>query len=290
MSKPQISMGIKKAGMLLLLIGLAGNLFAQGLKPLQRVVVQPPPVKAKFHLYLLIGQSNMAGRGYPEAVDTTANVRVLRLNQAGQWEIAKDPIHFDKSVAGVGPGLEFGKAMAEADPTVTIGLIPCAVGGSGIDVWKAGAFYAATKTKPYDDAIARGKTAKQSGTLMGIIWHQGESDSSPQKSVAYADNLTAVIASLRADLQAPNVPFVAGQLPDFQIHQQDSTGKAKVNNGAIKVNEAVASLKGLVKNYAFVTAEGTDHRGDHLHFNAVSARLMGRRYAKQMLELQKQKK
>ncbi|GAA4778362.1 hypothetical protein GCM10023231_01140 [Olivibacter ginsenosidimutans] len=68
----------------------------------------------------------MAGRGYPEAVDTIAHASVLRLNQESEWEEAKDPLHFDKPVAGVGPGFEFGKAMADADTSAVIGLIPCA--------------------------------------------------------------------------------------------------------------------------------------------------------------------
>ena len=43
---------------------------------------------------------------------------------------AVEPLHFDKpKIVGVGLGLAFGKAMAEAEPDVTIGLIPCAVGG-----------------------------------------------------------------------------------------------------------------------------------------------------------------
>ena len=50
-----------------------------------------------------------------------------------------DPLHFStKTGAGVGPGLAFGKAMADANPQARIGLIPCAVGGSSIKVWVPG--------------------------------------------------------------------------------------------------------------------------------------------------------
>ena len=91
------------------------------------------------------------------------------------------------------------------------------MGGSAIAFWQPGAFYPATKTHPYDDALARARAAMQTGTLAGIIWHQGESDSNPAGSEAYAQNLTELIARLRQDLQAPNVPFVAGRLPAFQM-------------------------------------------------------------------------
>ncbi|GAB3870989.1 sialate O-acetylesterase [Hymenobacter segetis] len=260
---------------------------AQALKPRLRQVVSPPARKEKFQLYLLIGQSNMAGRGMVEAEDTVPNRHVLRLNPGGQWEVAKDPIHFDKSIAGVGPGLTFGRFMAAADTSVTIGLIPCAVGGSGIDAWTPGAYYDGNKSHPYDDALARAKTALQAGTLVGIIWHQGESDSSPEKSSLYQQKLKILIKQLRADLQAPNLPFVAGQLPAFQLTKTSPDGRPQINDAAVRINEAVAGLQKQVPHYAFVTAEGTADIGDHTHFNAVSARLMGQCYAAAMQLLQR---
>jgi len=252
------------------------------MQPRQRVVVAPLARKDKFQLYLLIGQSNMAGRGAVEAQDTVPNRHVLRLSPAGKWEVAKDPLHFDKPVAGVGPGLAFGRAMAARDTSVTIGLIPCAVGGSGIAAWAPGAYFADTKTHPYDDALARARTALATGTLAGIIWHQGESDTSPEKSVDYAPKITTLIAQLRADLHAPNVPFVAGQLPLFPQGTTDAGGVARINVALTSL-----SLTEVVPHYAVVPATGTTDRGDHLHLDAASARLMGQRYAEAMQRLQK---
>ncbi|MGY3090006.1 hypothetical protein ACVWYF_003054 [Hymenobacter sp. UYAg731] len=273
--------------LLLLALLPAAGLRAQVLKPRLRQVVSPPARREKFQLYLLIGQSNMAGRGAVEAQDTLPNRHVLRLNPAGQWEVAKDPIHFDKTAAGVGPGLTFGRLMAAPDSTVTIGLIPCAVGGSGIDAWMPGAYFADTKTHPYDDALARARTAMQTGTLAGIIWHQGESDSNPEKSAVYQQKLKLLIQQLRADLQAPALPFVAGQLPAFQINKVGPDGQPQINDSAVRLNEALAGLQKQVSNYAFITAEGTADVGDHTHFNAVSARLLGQRYAAAMQQLQR---
>jgi hypothetical protein len=264
---------------LLVLLPVAG-LRAQSLTPRQRVVVAPPARKEKFQLYLLIGQSNMAGRGYVEAQDTLPNRHVLRLSPTGRWEVAKDPLHFDKPVAGVGPGLAFGQAMAARDTSVVIGLIPCAVGGSGIDTWVPGAYFDGTKTHPYDDALARSRTALATGTLAGIIWHQGESDTSPEKSAAYAIKLMSLIAQLRTDLQAPNVPFVAGQLPVFPQGTTDAGGVARIN-------AVLAELNKTLPHYTYVPATGTTDRGDHLHLDAASARLMGQRYAAAMQQLQK---
>jgi hypothetical protein len=284
----KMSVKLLLAGGLSLVLAARASAQTQAVSPRLRMVVTPPVRKEKLQLYLLVGQSNMAGRGYVEAQDTVPNRHVLRLNPAGQWEVAKDPIHFDKPVAGVGPGLAFGRALAAADTSVVIGLIPCAVGGSGIDAWAPGAYFADTNTHPYDDALARARLAQQEGTLAGIIWHQGETDSSPEKSQAYGPKLAALITRFRADLQASNVPFVAGQLPAFQFTKISPNGTTQPNPGAERVNAAVAALAKTVPHYAYVSAAGTTDRGDHLHFDAHSARLMGQRYAQAMQQLRRQ--
>ena len=98
-------------------------------------------------LFLLIGQSNMAGRGVPEAEDQQTNPRIWMLTKELSWVPARDPMHFDKpAVIGVGPGLAFAKQLASTYPTINIGLIPSAVGGSGINVWRPGAYYEPTKS------------------------------------------------------------------------------------------------------------------------------------------------
>ena len=67
------------------------------------VFAQTPrlPSPERFHLFLLVGQSNMAGRGVVAPEDKKADPRVLMLNQRGEWVPAVDPIHFDKPAAVV---------------------------------------------------------------------------------------------------------------------------------------------------------------------------------------------
>ena len=236
----------------------------------------PPPLPdPNFHLYLLIGQSNMAGRGTVDAESQATHPRVDMLTQNLEWKPATDPLHFDKRGAGVGPGLAFGKQMAAANPQARIGLIPCAVGGTSIAAWKPGAADKATKTHPYDDMLKRVREAQKAGVLKGIIWHQGESNRGDR---AYGQELTGLIALLRQEFGAPALPFVAGELSDFR-----TPGAARTN----KFNEIVQGLAKSVKNYGCVSAAGLNHRGDRLHYDTESARLLGKRYAEKMLELQK---
>jgi Carbohydrate esterase, sialic acid-specific acetylesterase len=236
--------------------------------------------KEKCHLYLLIGQSNMAGRGKVEKEDRTPHPRVLVLNKEDEWKPAVDPLHFDKASAGVGPGLAFGKAMADADKDITIGLIPCAAGGSPITVWKKDAVWSQTKSKPYDEMLRRVAIARKRGVLKGILWHQGESDSTAKDAKLYADRLADLATRLRRDLEMPEVPILVGGLSDPFRTQ---------NEYARVVDQAMRDFAKKDARSAYVESDKLTLMSDNTHFDAASAREFGRRYAKAMLQVQKAK-
>jgi len=238
------------------------------------------PAKDKFHLFLLAGQSNMAGRGRVAEEDKISHPRVLTLNKANEWVPAKDPIHFDKSVAGVGLGRTFGITLAHRDPSITIGLIPCAAGGSPISSWEPGGYHGQTKSHPYDDALKRTKIAVQKGALKAVLWHQGESDSQPEKAKDYEEKLHSLIERFRIEFSSPDLPFIAGQLGRFPDRPWDDAREL--------VNSVHESLPKKVKNTAFVPSTELTHKGDKVHFDAKSIRELGKRYAEAYLDLVKQ--
>lgn len=246
------------------------------------VVAQPTPPPgvsaAKFHLYLLAGQSNMAGRGTVEAIDATPHPRVWMLNRDNQWVPAIEPLHFDKpGVVGVGPGLAFGKLMAAEDTTVFIGLIPTAVGGSAIDSWQPEGYHEQTKSYPYNDAIRRGQLAQKTGTIRGVLWHQGESDSKPELMTTYEPKLVQLVERFRREFNAPTLPVVVGTLGDFYVAK---------NPSAATINTVLYNLPKRVLRIVCVAASGLTDKGDQTHFDAASARELGRRYAEAMQKLQ----
>ena len=65
-------------------------------------------------IYILAGQSNMAGRGIVEEQDKKIDTRVFSMNSSKQWVPAIDPLHYDKNIAGVGPGKAFGLTIANS--------------------------------------------------------------------------------------------------------------------------------------------------------------------------------
>src|SRR5689334_2300859 len=66
------------------------------------------PAKENFYIFLLAGQSNMAGRGFVEGEDTVSSPRVLALNKNNEWVYAKEPLHYyEPGRTGLDCGLAF---------------------------------------------------------------------------------------------------------------------------------------------------------------------------------------
>lgn len=236
-------------------------------------------------LYLLIGQSNMAGRGVPDSLSNITDPAIWMLDRNGRWVPAKDPLHFDKKEAGVGPGFAFAKEMLPEAGGHRIGLIPCAVGGTSISRWQPGSYDPVTRTHPYDDAIKRAKLAMKSGQLKGILWHQGESDSGASQYLYYRQRFDSLLLNLSADLDiaAGEVPMVVGQVGDFFV-AKNPEGHGK------DINAILRQIAADHKNMAWASSEGLTDKGDKTHFDTNSARELGKRFARAMLQLQQKMK
>jgi hypothetical protein len=237
--------------------------------------LRPEPVEKPLHLYVLAGQSNMAGRGQVGEIDSTEHPRVFALKADMTWGPAREPLHFDKpSIIGVGPGFAFARAMAATDTTVLIGLIPTAVGGSSIKAWQPGEKHHTLNARPYDDAVSRvfRVLALHGGELKGVIWHQGESDTNSPPD-EYLDDLRELVIRFRTEFQSRDLPFVAANLAEYY------TARAP---GAIAINDAITKLPTTVPFAAVVSADGFTHKGDSVHLSTESARELGERFAKAM--------
>jgi Carbohydrate esterase, sialic acid-specific acetylesterase len=236
---------------------------------------------SKMKLFLLIGQSNMAGRGNLEMQDTVFYPRVLALSKDLKWLPARDPIHFDKKEAGVGLGRTFGIEMQkyyhrmDTLDCYSVGLIPCAVGGTDIDKWQPGAYDSITKTHPWDDMVKRATFAMQNGEIEGILWLQGEGDSNLDKSKLYEDKLLNLITRVRLVAGNKSTPFICGELGRFFVKKQQKDG----NSGAAQVIKTTKKIMRKGTNTAFVSSKGLTDRGDKLHFDAKSCRELGKRFA-----------
>ncbi len=223
------------------------------------------------HVYLLMGQSNMVGWG--EMTRWPAHPRVFSFNKAGKWIPAVDPLHETSSRDRVGPGVSFGRGMLHVvDQGITIGLVPCAVGGSPLSRWeKGGDLYEAT--------VRRAREATKRGELSGILWMLGEKDAKDLTlAKSYAKRLDGMILDLRRELGLPELPFVAA-LPCVELAERDD------RPGAELVSESLKGLPRRVQYTATVDSAGLKSTGDQTHFSTPSQRELGRRYAEAMATL-----
>lgn len=235
------------------------------------------PAKSNFEIFILAGQSNMAGRGKLDDESRQPKPRIFALNKDGQWQPAVDPLHWDKPAAGTGIGRPFAEIIAARFPSDSIGLVPTACGGSPISTWSPGQSWKQTNSNPWDDAIARARRAMQDGTVKAILWHQGESDSTEKDAPLYAQRLEDLITRFRTELGVPDLPFIIGQIGRFPAKPWDAHREA--------VDAAQRAVAKKMKKVRFVPAENLTSIGDSLHFDTPSLRVFGKGYADAYLDI-----
>lgn len=223
-------------------------------------------------IFLLIGQSNMAGRGRLDQVKAIAHP-AISMYRDGAWQTAMEPLHQDTARAGVGLGMSFALQLVAQHPDRAVGLIPCAVGGTPLSRWEPGGDL-------YQNAAVTAIAACKAGALRGILWHQGESDALEQELAAtYFARFSAMATALRAELGGQQVPLMVGELGHF-LSGEERFGHPSLINQALSRASLALPLCGLV------TSEGLADDGDRVHFSAAALRELGRRYAEVFLGLE----
>lgn len=218
--------------------------------------------------FLMIGQSNMAGRGFQHEVPAiySDNIHMLR---NGKWQMMVEPINYDRPVSGVSLVSSFAAMWNMDNQDDIIGLIPCAEGGSSLDDW-------AVEKELFRHAIMQTKFAMENSELAGILWHQGESDSSNGNHKHYYEKLHHIFTTLREELQVPDIPLIIGGLPDF-------LGKKGFGQHCTEfdlINKELQKYASEQENCYFVTADSLNANPDGIHINAESLRRFGVRYYK----------
>lgn len=247
--------------------------------PTFREQVSRLPSKENFHIFILAGQSNMAGRGFVQPEDTVANHRILTMNKDNQWEYAKEPLHYyEPERAGLDCGMSFAQKMvAKSGKNVVIGLLPCAIGGSSIGQWLNDSTYRGVTL--YSNLLKRIHEAQQYGIIKGMLWHQGESNANEKGFKNFKTNAIQFFNNLRTDTDMANLPIYAGTIGSFLRKQEFPL--------ASNINATLNELPTYLNQFYLVTTNGLEPKSDTIHFNTESQRLLGERYAKMVLRPKK---
>ncbi len=255
----------------------------------------PGAVVTRVRVFLLGGQSNTDGRADPSNLPITpVNLQQPQRNidfyykTEGHSGVLTTLRPGCSETSGFGPTITFGhdiNALLNRDSTTRVALVKYANGGTLLATdWKAGGDATTSGDGPdyvtFQQTVTDGMAALNAAytgavvKIEGMIWHQGESDTSADTYAnAYAANLAEFIADIRATY-GTNLPFVVGRLSTLQT-ALDATRLETVRQAQTTVAEA-DPFTGLVGTDPFPLL------GDNLHYNADGQQSMGSAFARQL--------
>jgi hypothetical protein len=119
--------------------------------------------------------------------------------------------------------------------------------------------------------------ASKVGTIKGILWHQGETNAHAKPFKNYKENLKELFFRFRTVTKNKNLPILTGELGSF-------LRKSEFDHYADSVNFVLKQIAETDKNVFVIETGDLTHKGDSLHFDSKSQRLMGRRFAERYLQ------
>lgn len=264
----------------LIILFFSFNSFAQEDRkqyfPSQEEKLNKQPDKSKVWVFIMAGQSNMAGRGFVEPKDTISNDRILTINKNGELIKAKEPLHwYEPNNTGLDCGFSFAQNLLSGVPKdVSILMLPVAIGGSSTTQWVNDSTYRGVSLlSNFNQKVALGKNY---GTIKGIIWHQGESDANGRSLPEYTSRIETLFKHFRKQTGHKKLPVIMGEL-----------GGYRKSKNWLELNEKIHTFTSKDKYTGFISTEDLHHKGDNLHFDSESLREMGKRYADKYLLMTK---
>lgn len=246
----------------------AGN--AVGVESLHEVAVGD--------VYVAAGQSNMSGASGTLAGTEPPSPLAHLFHNDGSWQPAREPmdggelqtdlVSFDQPSASC---LTAFANDLSARTGVPVGVVPAPLAGSNLYAqWQRSAAFPGHRFTLYGSMLTRARRACPQLPPRGLLWFQGESDALDGRSSAqYLADLRTLAANLRADLGAPRLVFLCGQLGTYDF---------AVQPGWLGVQEAQRRF--AAEDLAAALSPAVDlSRADSIHFDVPGHHVLGRRFA-----------
>ncbi len=246
-------------------------------------------------VFLLGGQSNMVGSGaqselpdvsvlYNESVMLYHSTSLNSGQPANQWTTLRPASNNQNNF---GPEIGFGNRMTELYPDHRIALIKHAVGGTNLaEDWNPGTHPGdtshfgpqyATFVQTVDSGLASLIAQGYDPVIRGMLWQQGERDSRFSAfGPVYGRNLSHFIRRVRTQFDAPNMPFIYGQVLPVPLVGYDY--RDEVRQGQLDVDEDSDHVS-ATDGARFIPADDLPMNADNLHISAAGQMELGIRFA-----------
>ena len=230
-------------------------------------------------VYVAAGQSNMSGySGNLIGVNAPTPLAHLFHND-GTWTQAREPMDdgdgqtdwISREYPASSCLLAFAGELSAATG-VPVGIVPTSLGGTNLYAqWQRNAPFPASRITLYGSMLHRARLACPGTPARGILWFQGESDAlAPRTTAQYAADLARFVSDARADLSAPDLVFLCGQLGTYDAASQPAW---------VGIQEAQRQVVVSDPRAALATAVDLP-RADSIHFNVAGYRTLGQRFAR----------
>ncbi len=247
----------------------------------------PEQAVGNLSLFVLAGQSNMAGYGEIHPGDDEIDPRVFVFGNDYHWRLAREPIddpagQVDLVSMDTAPGFScattFAKTLLKYNSKAWIGLIPCAKEGSSIEEWQRNM----SDHTLYGSCLKRARAASPMGKIKGLLFFQGETDAldplyesqkvkNPGK---WREKFSTFVYDIRKDLGIKDLPIVFAQIginrnekafKNWRIVQEEQSKVHLPNCKMIKTHDLSLREEG--------------------HFDNKSYRVIGERFAQALMEI-----
>ena len=240
-------------------------------------------------VWLLAGQSNMEGAGNLFDGGAKPHPLIRTYSMRREWRAATEPLHIliespDRchnegcqispeegeryrvnASKGAGVGLPFARQMLERSG-VPQALLCTAHGGTSMEQWDP-ALKDQGGDSQYGSMLLSVRATGQ--PVAGVLWYQGESDTSPRQTAEYTLRMQQLVAATRSDLRQPGLPWITVQIGRVVGPREDF---ASWNN----IQEQQRLLPEKIKNLETVAAIDLS-LDDNIHLSSKAhARLAAR--------------
>lgn len=230
-------------------------------------------------LFMIAGQSNMAGYGRDAAYDPP-QLGVHLFGNNGKWSIAMHPLNDSidtvypenrETATGTSPALAFARTVWRA-LHVPVGLIQASLGGSPLSRWDL--------QDVGDLARAMFRRMDVVGDVGGVLWYQGCSDTNNDwESGTYLERFTRMVTDWRAIMG--DVPFVTVQLNRWTNAEGQSDGDVQWGRTREAQRQAARTIPGV-----YMVSASDLMTGDGIHTTSGCNVILGERMASVYLNRQ----